>query len=248
MTAELHTLVGAYALDALTGAEEADFERHLDSCATCAAELVEFRETTARLADAFSAEPPAELRGQVLLAARRTVQARPVLRAADAPAPPSHRGRGWTARRAGVTGLLMAAALVAIAAVGGLWLSERQDNNELEAEQARIEAIMTAADREESPPREGAPLKVISSESLGEAVVMVERLPEINEDYTYELWALDAEGAAESLGTLPESDESGTELVDALDDAAAVAVTREPAGGSPTGQPTSDPVEAVDLT
>lgn len=247
MTAELHTLVGAYALDALTGAEEADFERHLDSCATCAAELVEFRETTARLADAFSAEPPAELRGQVLLAARRTVQARPVLRAADAPAPPSHRGRAWTARRAGVTGLLVAAALVAVAAVGGLWLNERSDNDDLLRDQERIEAIMTAADREVSPPRDEAPLQVFSSASLGEAVIMVE-LPDINEDYSYELWALDAEGAAESLGTLPEADESGTKLVDALDDAAAVAVTREPAGGSPTGQPTSDPVQVVDLT
>jgi anti-sigma-K factor RskA len=47
---------------------------------------------------------------------------------------------------------------------------------------------------------------------------------------------------------MPEATESGTKLVSDLGDATQVAVTLEPAGGSPTGKPTGPAVEAVDLT
>ena len=46
---EVHTLSGAYALDALTEIERAGFARHLAECAVCATEVAEFRETAARL-------------------------------------------------------------------------------------------------------------------------------------------------------------------------------------------------------
>jgi anti-sigma-K factor RskA len=55
---ELHTLAGAYALDALTGTDRARFERHLARCEHCALEISEFREAAARLAAAAAAEPP----------------------------------------------------------------------------------------------------------------------------------------------------------------------------------------------
>ncbi|MGH3167691.1 MAG: zf-HC2 domain-containing protein, partial [Trebonia sp.] len=46
---ELHLLTGAYAAAALTGAELAEFERHLTWCEPCAEEVRGLRETTARL-------------------------------------------------------------------------------------------------------------------------------------------------------------------------------------------------------
>ncbi len=46
---------------------------------------------------------------------------------------------------------------------------------------------------------------------------------------------------------MPESTDSGEQLVDDLGDTTAVAVTVEQAGGSPTGQPTTKPVATVAL-
>jgi len=44
---EPHTLAGAYALDALTCADRAPFERHLARCPQCAQEIRGLREATA---------------------------------------------------------------------------------------------------------------------------------------------------------------------------------------------------------
>ncbi|EOD68417.1 zf-HC2 domain-containing protein, partial [Amycolatopsis vancoresmycina] len=61
MTAELHTLTGAYALDAVSDVERAEFERHLGACAACRQEVAELRATGARLGVAASADPPPSL-------------------------------------------------------------------------------------------------------------------------------------------------------------------------------------------
>ena len=71
---EPHTLTGAYALDALTRADRARFERHLARCEQCAREVRALAEATAALAAAVAAEPPAELMQRVLAAAARTRQ------------------------------------------------------------------------------------------------------------------------------------------------------------------------------
>jgi hypothetical protein len=71
---EAHTLAGAYALDAVTGADRARFERHLARCQACARELRELREAAARLAAAVAAEPPADLVERAVAAAARTRQ------------------------------------------------------------------------------------------------------------------------------------------------------------------------------
>ncbi|MDQ3591957.1 MAG: zf-HC2 domain-containing protein, partial [Actinomycetota bacterium] len=44
MSAEMHAMVGAYALDALDHIEQVSFESHLASCPMCADELVGFHE------------------------------------------------------------------------------------------------------------------------------------------------------------------------------------------------------------
>jgi anti-sigma-K factor RskA len=63
---------------------------------------------------------------------------------------------------------------------------------------------------------------------------------------SYELWALPQTGNPVSLGVLPREDATSIELTDmqrlALAAAANLAVSREPAGGSPTGLPTGDVV------
>jgi len=69
---DLPQLTGAYAADALPGAELAAFEKHLDRCPSCAEEVRGLRETAARLGIATSIVPPPAMRRQVLETASRT--------------------------------------------------------------------------------------------------------------------------------------------------------------------------------
>ena len=70
---DLHSLSGAYALDALEGGVEHDrFTRHVSRCQSCAGEVRGFREVATALAFAAATEPPPELRDRVLAAAART--------------------------------------------------------------------------------------------------------------------------------------------------------------------------------
>src|ERR1700733_5628634 len=75
----MHMLTGSYALDAVTGPETEDFERHLRSCASCADEVRGLRETAARLALAKTVRPPARLQERGLAATYQVRQLPPVL-------------------------------------------------------------------------------------------------------------------------------------------------------------------------
>jgi anti-sigma factor RsiW len=54
MSENVHTLVGAYALDAVSPEERDDFEQHLHTCATCREELGGLQATAARLSVAVA--------------------------------------------------------------------------------------------------------------------------------------------------------------------------------------------------
>jgi hypothetical protein len=74
----MHVLTGSYALDALVAQERTEFERHLQHCPSCQAEVRGLRETAARLAIARSARPPAQMEQRVLAATYRTRQLPPL--------------------------------------------------------------------------------------------------------------------------------------------------------------------------
>jgi hypothetical protein len=78
MRDDLHVLTGSYALDALTGPERDEFERHLHRCPSCEAEVRGLRETAARMAMAKAARPPEGMQVRVLAASYRTRQLPPV--------------------------------------------------------------------------------------------------------------------------------------------------------------------------
>ena len=61
-----HALAGAYAVDALDGADRMRFERHLASCPTCPAEIRGLVATAAELGLAAAVTPPPGLKGRVL--------------------------------------------------------------------------------------------------------------------------------------------------------------------------------------
>src|SRR5580693_3119232 len=66
---DLHTLAGAYAMDAVPLSERAEFERHLASCEPCREEVRGLREATALLAAATAVQPSAGFREARLRAA-----------------------------------------------------------------------------------------------------------------------------------------------------------------------------------
>src|SRR6185295_2951196 len=71
---DLHVLTGSYVLDAVSDAEREEFERHLQFCPACDAEVRGLRETAARLALACAVNPPARMEPHVLAATYRTRQ------------------------------------------------------------------------------------------------------------------------------------------------------------------------------
>ncbi|MEU4656597.1 anti-sigma factor [Streptomyces sp. NPDC023723] len=100
-----HSLAAPYALDALEPAERQRFERHLERCGRCAAEVRELSEDAARLGRATAAPAPAALRARVLAAVRTTPQeAPPAPGTARAPAPGTARAPGTGTGRAPGTG------------------------------------------------------------------------------------------------------------------------------------------------
>ena len=119
---DLHILNGAYALDALEGAERDRFEHHLHRCQPCAHEVGGLRETATRLAMAVAVVPPPALRGRVLAALARTRQAPPVI---DSQPRTAH-------RPARVPRLAAAAAAVGIAAAAVLGLAQVRTQDRLD--------------------------------------------------------------------------------------------------------------------
>ena len=83
MREDLHVLTGSYVLDAISDTEREEFERHLQHCPACEAEVRGMRETAARLALACAVTPPARMEQQVLAATYRTRQLPPL--SADRP-------------------------------------------------------------------------------------------------------------------------------------------------------------------
>ena len=68
----------SYVLHAVSELERKDFERHLEHCGPCEAEVRGLRETAAQLAMAKALRPPAGMQARVLAATYRTRQLPPV--------------------------------------------------------------------------------------------------------------------------------------------------------------------------
>ncbi|GAB3113597.1 anti-sigma factor [Janibacter alkaliphilus] len=87
MSPDLHSLSGAYALDALDADERTAFEEHLRVCAACRDEVASFAEVTPLLAAGDEVAPPPSLRDRVLADARTTRQDPPLPRGSTAREP-----------------------------------------------------------------------------------------------------------------------------------------------------------------
>lgn len=91
----------------------------------------------------------------------------------------------------------------------------------------------------------GGEAEVHWSPSLGKVVLVADGLPDIDDGRTFELWFVRGDTPV-SAGTFEVDGDTATALLDgAMEPGDVIAVTVESAGGSTTGQPTTDPILAV---
>jgi anti-sigma-K factor RskA len=224
MSDDVHAQVGLYVVDALDDDERRAFEEHLAGCPACAAEVVEFRSTTSRLSELMAENPPPALRSAIMGRVGSVRQVSPV------ESLPEARRRRTPVRWVGPA--LVAAAAVIAVVLGIGWSAAHRS---LDREQS-ITAILTAPDAA-TVPLSGAPgsMRVVYSPSRDESVVVAAGLTDLPADETYQLWFIDADGNPASAGLFRTDEGRVTKVVTGTPaDAAAVGVTKEPAGGSRT--------------
>lgn len=256
----IHTLSGAYAVDALDHEERQAFEHHLAVCEDCRHEVRSLRAAASTLSAPEAVAPPPELRDALLAAVRSTRQLPPLTGRTDAPADAPTRdadgedgetvvplrrrfpgGVPHLARRYSV-GLAAAAAMIALAVGVGV-TAPWQDP----APTAVAAEVLSAGDAEsvsQSFP-DGSSAVLTRSRSQGAAVLETTDMPDPESDSVFQLWVLDGDGPPVPAGLMTDGGSRTVMVEGDARDATAVAITAEPAGGSPA--PTSEPIATFEL-
>ena len=225
MRDDLHVLTGSYALDAISAAEREEFERHLQHCPACAAEVRGMRETAVRLARARAVVPPARMEQRVLAATYRTRQLPPL---------PRDQIRVVRAFPRRLAVLAAAASVAAAVALGVTQLSAQHHLDR--ARETAIARLVTAPDARVETARTsaGGSVTVVTSAALRDAVVSSTGLAPLSSGRVYQVWVMSPSGAR-SAGLL-----HGTSLLATIAPGDRIGITVEPAGGA--ARPTTNPV------
>ena len=247
---DLHVLTGSYALDALDDPEREEFERHLQHCPSCDAEVRGLHETAARIAMVSAVAPPTRMEQWVLAASYRTRQLPPQ------PGPgvrrPDHRQAQLArlfARRPGrvprrVAAFAAAASVAAAVALGVTQVATQHQLQSARTSSAAITRVVTAPDAriETRGTSAGGSVTVVTSAALREAVVTTTGLVSPPAGRIYQVWVMSPSGAR-SAGLLARA---GTLLASAVRPGDRIGITVEPAGG--TSRPTTTPVVVLPLS
>ncbi|HEX8927984.1 MAG TPA: anti-sigma factor [Actinomycetota bacterium] len=243
---DLHSLSGAYALDALEpGAEHDRFTRHLSRCPSCAGEVRGFREVGTALAFAAadpSTGPPAGLRERVLAAAARTRQLPPEV---GTHARTRRQGLPWVPWLSGV----VATASIVVAVLFGFAQAHTRDElNQVRAENQAISLLLSAprAKLLTHVVTHGGVATVVLAADRHELAVVTTGLPALPPGKVYQLWLI-GKPKIVSAGLLPPAKNGQTPAVLATGvvKGDTLGLTVEPAGGS--AQPTTAPILALPL-
>jgi anti-sigma-K factor RskA len=231
MSIDLHTLAGAYAIDALSEEEARQFDRHLEECPACREEVRELQAAAARMGAAEALAPPPALRERVLAAADQMPQLPPRVTRLDAV-----RKRRWSAK-------LAAAAAAAILAVGGgVAVYESQRGHDQSYLASTVAQVFQAGDaRTKTVQTDHGSVTVATSASLGRMALRTEGLRALSGKRVYQLWAVHG-GTPTSAGVI-ENLKAGAAMA-MPSEGTKVAITVEPKGGSE--QPTTAPFVTVD--
>jgi anti-sigma-K factor RskA len=213
---EFEELAAGYVLGALEPDDEHHFQRHLDGCATCEANVRELEVVVGELA---YAAPPVEPPDTLWAGIRREIQpeaARPGAIPVPGPAPEAVARPGWAGRRGRrlLPGLAAAAALLLVVALSVWNLSLRDENAAIRDRLAALERATQLANDpnaslvtlDDAPGPEGAQATVIASSRQDRGVLLVESLPTLARDRVYELWGVpegDIDKAQKALVFVP---------------------------------------------
>lgn len=262
---DLHVLTGSYALDALTEPEREEFDRHLQHCPSCEAEVRGLREAAARLAMAKAVRPPARMQPRVLAATYRTRQLPPL---AGERAVLEHRRAQLSRLFAGQLGngrraldhrrarmprmprLITVAAAASVMVAVGLGITQAATQHQLQsvrasdvavtqvaqAPDARLETMRTSA---------GGTVTVVFSGQRRAAVITTTGLASLSSGRVYQLWVMSPAGAR-SEGLLSQPDQTSQVLASGVRSGDRIGITVEPSGG--TSRPTTTPVLVMPLT
>jgi anti-sigma factor RsiW len=247
MSPDIHTLTGAYAVDALPDDERRAFEEHLAACEACTQEVEELQATAARLGAASSATPPAGLRDAVMAQIADVRQEAPSRLPSVPDLPRITPSRRWMS-----SVLAPAAAIVAIAILGLSAIVANLNGriDQIESESSQLTNVIAAADAQTVEIDTGGSetARLIVSPSLSEGVLLVNGMAAAPDDHRFAIWLIDGEGNPEFAGSFDVDDRGRATRVVAGDLAgtAALGVTVEPAD-QPVTRPTSDPLMVAEL-
>ena len=267
MTAELHTLTGACALDAVSDVDRAEFERHLGECAACRQEVAELRATGAWLGAAAAVEPPPGLKLVVLADVARTRQLPPRVpgsaglagrwpgdgengREAGRPVagrereewPPGGREFGRAAApgepsRAKALHLRAALLGAAAAAVVAVVFG-------IVTAPAPVDSVLAAPDASAIQGVGQGHATLVVSRSRHQAVLLASDLPALDAGHVYQVWLIGS-GGARSAGLMVPGASQRMLVADLPPDVDRIGITVEPSGGSPG--PTTPAVTRISL-
>jgi anti-sigma-K factor RskA len=243
----IHTLSGAYVVDALDDAERVEFEEHLPGCPECQIEVAGLREAAAVLADDAMLVPPPALRAAVLASIKNV---RPLPPETGTPveeeAAPASNVVALRPRRIRWGTLAIAAAVIAVLGIAGVaqpWHHSPSPTNT-----SAIDQVLTADDATHVKVQlpGGATATVFRSVKEGKAALVAENLPKAPSGKVYELWLRKASGDMVPAGLMSGSGTTRQLLKGNAAKAAAAAISVEPKGGSTS--PTSEPIASFDFT
>jgi hypothetical protein len=235
---DLHILTGAYALNAVDGAERDRFEHHLRRCRPCGNEVRGLAETATTLAMAVAMAPPAQLKQRVMNAVSVTRQAPPAVdhrrlrRAA--------RSSSWVPRLATA---VAAVSLAAAVAFGILQIFTQHQLNSARAQNQAIAAVIAAPDARivTEAISAGGTASVVVSRAEQKIVFTSAGLPALPASEVYELWLIGPPRIRPAgLLPAPSAGKTAPVLASGLVAGDKVGLTVEPAGG--TSMPTTTPI------
>lgn len=267
MEEQMHSLTGAYALDALTDSERELFESLLHSDPQALEEVRTLSETASLLAfTAPAVDPPSAMKANIMATIAKTpqlpatapaqaqAQAQAQATVHDISSARSSRASTRSRQQHGkwFPALSVAASLAVLAGVGvGGWAmghSAGQDNTAQnsvaeQSAQNQLLAIMGAPDAKIATTTVGdhAVVTIAASAQANKASIMVKDMPAAPSGKSYELWFISANGAVPAgLMTETPSGNSVQTLQGSIDGATHIGITVEPLGGSPS--PTTTPI------
>ncbi len=208
-------------------------------------------EAVALLADRVApVTPPADIRAALLARIATTPQGRDADPSDETPAAttPSTRASGSAAAPNKRLRILFALA-ACLALLVGVGVGTVALNSYLNrpASVVALEQIEAAGDAQQASVElaDGGTATAHWSASLGTSVLVTDGIPALDEGQTYELWYVRGETPISAGVFAADAGDATAVLAGDMHAGDVIAVTIEQAGGSPTGQPTTDPIVAI---